>query len=270
MKIFKKLIQTDKYGEITNGTYFRLLVLGITVVLFLISLFISVFSVKTGEVAIITRFGKVERMEKDGLKLKIPFIEEKTIIEVRDNIIQDKYSVSSEDLQTVETEVSMQYKVIDPLNIYKRFKNEYNERLLNPRMSEIIQAVSSNYTIEELVAKRQQLGQEIFKNLKNDLFPFGIEVVKVSIVNHDFSDSFEKAIEQKKEAEQLAQKEEIENQQRIKNAESNLKVKELEAKSNRVITETLTDKILKQKIIEKWDGKLPQVQGDNGAIIDLK
>ena len=204
------------------------------------------------------------------MKFKIPIIDKKTKLEVRDRLIKGVYSVSSEDLQTVSTEVAVQYKIIDPLKVFKSFKNEYDTRLVNPRISEVVQAISSNYTIEELVAKRQQLGQGIYTNLKNDLLPYGIEVQKVSIINHDFSDSFENAIEQKKSAEQLAQKEEIENRQRIKNAETNLKVKELEAKANSILTETLTDKVLKKQMIDKWNGEMPKVVGKDNTLINIE
>ena len=228
------------------------------------------YTVNTGEVAVISRFGKVISVEKEGMKFKIPIIDKKTKLEVRDRLIKGVYSVSSEDLQTVSTEVAVQYKIIDPLKVFKSFKNEYDTRLVNPRISEIVQAISSNYTIEELVAKRQQLGQDIYTTLKNDLLPYGIEVQKVSIINHDFSDSFENAIEQKKSAEQLAQKEEIENRQRIKNAETNLKVKELEAKANSILTETLTDKVLKKQLIDKWNGEMPKVVGKDNVLLNIE
>ena len=228
------------------------------------------YTVNTGEVAVISRFGKVISVEKEGMKFKIPIIDKKTKLEIRDILIEDTYSVSSEDLQTVITEVAVQYKIIDPLKVFKSFKNEYDTRLVNPRISEIVQAISSNYTIEELVAKRQQLGQDIYTTLKNDLLPYGIEVQKVSIINHDFSDSFENAIEQKKSAEQLAQKEEIENKQKIKNAETNLKVKELEAKANSILTETLTDKVLKKQLIDKWNGEMPKVVGKDNVLLNIE
>ena len=236
----------------------------------LLMVLFGTYTVNTGEVAVISRFGKVISVEKEGMKFKIPIIDKKTKLEVRDRLIKGVYSVSSEDLQTVSTEVAVQYKIIDPLKVFKSFKNEYDTRLVNPRISEVVQAISSNYTIEELVAKRQQLGQCIYTNLRNDLLPYGIEVQKVSIINHDFSDSFENAIEQKKSAEQLAQKEEINNRQRIKNAETNLKVKELEAKANSILTETLTDKVLKKQMIDKWNGEMPKVVGKDNVLLNIE
>ena len=238
-----------------------LLLLGFAILLMVL---FGTYTVNTGEVAIISRFGKVISVEKEGMKFRIP------ILEIRDRLVKGTYSVSSKDLQTVSTEVAVQYKIIDPLKVFKNFKNEYDTKLVNPRTSEIVQAISSNYTIEELVAKRQQLGQDIYTTLRKDLLPYGIEIQKVSIINHDFSDSFEKAIEQKKSAEQLAQKEEIENRQRIKNAETNLKVKELEAKANTILTETLTDKVLKKQLIDKWNGEMPKVVGKDNVLLNIE
>ena len=237
-----KIIERDDYGNLTGKSVAKMMGLGLIGVALLVFLIGSIYTVKTGEVGIVTRFGKVSRTAKEGINFKVPGIENVTKIEIRDRVQSGKYNVSSED----------------------------GIRLVNPRMAEVVQAITSNYTIEELVAKRQQLGQDIYKNLREDLLPFGIEVIKVSIVNHDFSDEFEKAIEKKKVAEQTAQEQEIRNQQALKNAENNLKVKELEAKANSVLTQSLTDNVLRKMYIEKWDGKLPQYQGNGTPIIDLK
>ena len=223
----------------------------------------NIYTIKTGEVGIVTRFGKVVRQAGEGINVKTPFIESVTKIEVRDNTIAGQYEVSSKDMQTVKTNISVQYRINDPLNIFKRFRNQYKERLLEPRIAEVVQAATSAYTIEELVSKRQELSQKIYLTLREDLKEFGVQVVKISITNHDFSDEYERAIEAKKAAEQEAQKVEIENNQKIKTAEANLKVKELEARANSVLTQSLTKEVLQKQWIEKWDGKLPQYQGGN-------
>ncbi len=235
----------------------------VLVAFFVMMLIRNVYTIKTGEVGIVTRFGKVVRQAMEGINVKIPFIENVTKIEIRDNTIGGQYEVSSEDMQTVKTDISVQYKINDPLNIFKRFRNQYKERLLEPRIAEVVQAATSAYTIEELVSKRQELSQKIYTTLREDLKEFGVQVVKISITNHDFSDEYEKAIEAKKAAEQEAQKVEIENNQKIKTAEANLKVKELEARANSVLTQSLTREVLQKQWIEKWDGKLPQYQGGN-------
>jgi len=97
-----------------------------------------------------------------------------------------------------------------------------------------------------------------------------MSVSNVSIVNHDFSDEYEKAIEAKKVAEQKVEttkaevaKAQVEAENRVKLAEYALKEKELIAKANEIESNSLSPQLLRKMTIEKWDGKLPQVQGSN-------
>ena len=46
-------------------------------------------------------------------------------------------------------------------------------------------------------------------------------------------------------------------------AEYALKEKELIAKANEIESVSLSPQLLRKMTIEKWDGKLPQVQGSN-------
>lgn len=245
-----------------SGLGFLLLV-GIT------SILLSVYTVNTGEVYLISRFGKIVREEKEGLRFINPFIEDRYKFEIRDVTYNSKFEVSTKDLQSVTTQVAVQYRIIDPVKIYRNFGTNYKDRLIVPRVAEIVQSVSSDYTIEQLVSDRTLLSQDMYKSLKEDLGKFGIMIVNVSIVDHDFSDEFDKAVESKKSAEQLAQKQEVENNQKIKTAEANLKVKELEAKANSILTESLSDKLLRKQAIEKWNGELPRVSGNDKLLFNI-
>lgn len=242
--------------------------LGLLLLVGIISLF-GVYTVNTGEVYLISRFGKIVREEKEGLRVINPFTEKRYKFEIRDVTYNNKFEVSTKDLQSVTTQVAVQYKIIDPVKIYRNFGTNYKDRLIVPRVAEIVQSVSSDYTIEQLVSDRTLLSQDMYKSLKEDLGKFGIMIVNVSIVDHDFSDEFDKAVESKKSAEQLAQKQEVENNQKIKTAEANLKVKELEAKANSILTESLSDKLLRKQAIEKWDGVLPKVSGTDKLMFNV-
>ena len=242
--------------------------LGVILLVGIISL-LGVYTVNTGEVYLISRFGKIVREEKEGLRVINPFIEKRYKFEIRDVTYKSKFEVSTKDLQSVTTQVAVQYRIIDPVKIYRNFGTNYKDRLIVPRVAEIVQSVSSDYTIEQLVSDRTLLSQDIYKSLKEDLGKFGIMIVNVSIVDHDFSDEFDKAVESKKSAEQLAQKQEVENNQKIKTAEANLKVKELEAKANSILTESLSDKLLRKQAIEKWDGVLPKVSGTDKLMFNV-
>ena len=75
---------------------------------------------------------------------------------------------------------------------------------------------------------------------------------------------FNKAIEEKQVAEQkvLTAKQELEKSK----VEAERKVVEAEAekKANEMKQQSLTDNVIKEKFIEKWNGQLPTVTGGNG------
>ena len=62
-------------------------------------------------------------------------------------------------------------------------------------------------------------------------------------------------------AEQAKLKADYENETKIAKAEADAKAllikTEAEAEANRKLNESLTDKILREKYLNKWDGKLP-------------
>lgn len=84
----------------------------------------------------------------------------------------------------------------------------------------------------------------------------------MNIIDFDFSDAFLNAIEEKQVAQQQLLKAETEKQTAITNAEA-------EAEANRSVSASLTDQIIQNKTVEKWDGKLPTVTGGSGTIISL-
>ena len=110
--------------------------------------------------------------------------------------------------------------------------------MIEPIVKEGFKASSARYTAEELISKRETLKNEVRDYLKNRMVPFGIMVVELSITDFEFSPEFNRAIESKQTAEQLALK-----------AKRDLDRIKVEAQ---------------MKAIEKWDGHLPNVTG--GAV----
>ena len=147
-------------------------------------------------------------------------------------------------------------------------------RFVNPRVQEIVQATISKYTIEEFVSKRTEISRLIFDDLKDDFETYGLVVSNISIIDHDFSDDYERAVEQKKVAEQAVEKAraeqeklKVEAENKVRIAEYRLQEKELQAKANLVESNSLTPQLLKKMAIEKWNGELPRVQGQGQTLI---
>ena len=233
--------------------------------LWLIILVFGCFStIKSGEVGIITRFGKIiDTTKNEGLVFKLP-IDKMTKI----NIKVQKYenstplSTSTKDMQVVNNiKVSINYrldkdKVID---LYKKVGIDYNTNVLEPSIQETVKAVISKYTAEELVTKRSEISLDMNDTLDERIKGYGINSVAVSINNFDFSAAYNYAIEKKAVAEQEVETSKNQLEKAKIDAEKKKVEAQGEADANALLEESLTDEIIMQKFIEKWNGELPKV-----------
>lgn len=260
------------------------ILIGIVVLIFVGGFVTSCYSVKTGEVAIISTFGKITRIDTEGLNFKIPFIQSKVFMEVREKTyifgkteeMNTTMEVSTKDMQSIKIELTVQSSISDPEKLYKAFNNKHEQRFIRPRAKEVVQATIAQYTIEEFVSKRAEISQIINTDIADDFAEYGMVVNNVSIINHDFSDEYERAIEQKKVAEQAVERAKAEQQKvlieyenKVKVAELELKEREIRAKANAIESQTLTPQLLKKMAIEKWDGHLPKVQGETNSFVKI-
>lgn len=267
-------LQGKKYAKL-----FASIILFILILSFVLS---NAYTVKTGEVAIISTFGKVSDIQNEGLHFKVPFVQTKYMLETRERLYsfikEDDYdnslNVSTKDIQSINIQFSVQASVSDPKKLYKSFMGHHVDRFIKPRVKEIVQATISKYTIEEFISKRTEISRLIFEDLKDDFETYGLVASNISIVDHDFSDDYEKAVEQKKVAEQAVEKAKaeqeklkVEAENKVRIAEYRIQEKELQAKANLVESNSLTPQLLKKIAIEKWDGKLPKVQGQSQLLI---
>lgn len=225
---------------------FLMLFIGLFIVLtFLTSCFKVV---DTGERAVVLRFGEYKYTMGEGINFKLP-TDRTVLFNVRDVNYNSKHEVSSSDIQTITVETSLIYS-LDPQkvgNIYKAYGDKYEEVVIKPSLAEIVQSTISEYRIDEFVEKRSAISQKIAERFKAKTENTGIVLKTFNITNHDFSDQFNKAIEDKKIAEQGALK-----------AKYDLERVKLEAEAQRQKQASLSPMVLQEKAIDKWDGKLPQ------------
>jgi transporter, stomatin/podocin/band 7/nephrosis.2/SPFH family len=271
-------------GDFNVKRVFKFGAVGAIILVGLIVYLTNVYTVQTGEVAIVSTNGNISRVDGPGLHFKYPLIQSKVFMETREKSYifgktdeQDTtLEVSTKDMQSIKLEFTVQANIQDPEKLYTNFGMKYQERFVRPRVKEIVQATIAKYTIEEFVTKRAQISTEIFNDLQDDFARYGMVVSNVSIVNHDFSDEYEKAIEAKKVAEQKVEtakaesaKAQVEAENRVKLAEYALREKELQAKANEIESNSLTPQLLRKMTIEKWNGQLPKVQGSSNSLIKI-
>lgn len=244
------------------------------VVVLAIVLYNSFEVVGAGERGVVfSKFGGVqEGVLGEGLRLKIPFIQTVIPIDVRIQKSETDASASSKDLQTVHSRIALNYHIAPDLSsqVYQQVGTLYKERLIDPSVQEAVKAATAQFTAEELITRRGEVSTLIKEMLAERLVPRNIVVDEFNIVDFNFSEVFNMAIEAKQTAEQQALKAQR-DLERIKiEAEQKITEAQAEAESQRLQRETITETILRLRAIEKWDGVLPQVTGGAVPFIDLK
>ena len=255
----------------------RILGGGIMPVVGLVVLVVVAFNsfqvVGAGERGVVfSKFGGVqEGVRGEGLQLKIPFIHTIITVDVRIQKSETDASASSKDLQTVHSRIALNYHIApdEAARIYQEVGTLYKERLIDPSVQEAVKAATAQFTAEELITRRAEVSSLIKAMLAERLVPRNIVVDEFNIVDFNFSDVFNQAIEAKQTAEQEALKAQR-DLERIKiEAEQKVTAATAEADSQRLQRETITESLLQLRAIEKWDGVLPQVTGGAVPFIDL-
>lgn len=242
----------------------------VAVVLFLIWVFSPFVIVGAGERGVVFNqfHGVDQKILGEGFSFILPVIERVVKMDVRIRKSDTRSTGASKDLQTVATEIVLNFHLFpDKVNkIYQDIGLEYEKRIIDPAVQEIVKAVTAEFTAEELITKRQLVKEEIKTALHKRLMASYISLDELNITDFQFSKGFNEAIESKQTAEQLALKAQrdlervkIEGQQKVVQAKA-------EAESQRIQKETISPIILQLRAIEKWDGKFPQVIGGGGAM----
>ncbi len=226
-------------------------------------------SIGAGERGVVfSQFGGVrEAVLGEGLRFKIPFIEDIIPMDVKIHKSETGATASSKDLQTISSVIAVNYHVVPEAasSVYQNVGLAYKERLIDPAVQESMKAIAAQFTAEELITRRAEVSNQIQDFLAARLIDHNFTVDEFSIVDFDFSDQFNSAIEAKQTAEQQALKAERDLDRVRIEAEQLVTQATAEAESQRLQRETISANILQLRAIEKWDGKLPQVTG-GGAV----
>jgi len=228
----------------------------------IIMLTLCIRVVDTGEVAVVTRFGAIMGSQGEGLHFKSP-IDEYHTIRVTQDQVEDVYYTATKDTQSIEQMIVTQV-IVNPTrceDLYRLFKGNHIDGIVKPVLYDGFKSATAGFTLEDAIAKRDQLSAKMLENVKDNLANYGIIIVSVEIKDVQIPEDYRKAVEEKKVAEQIRARTEIEKQTAIIRAEQELEVRKLEAEANKIMTESLTNEILQKMYLDKWDGKLPLYMG---------
>lgn len=236
----------------------------------------NVYSIDSGERAIVRNFGSVSGVWDDGLHFKIPFIQKVTVIDVRTRKAHAPAQAASSDMQRVTTEVALNYH-LNPEKleeIYTKTGLDIEDRIIDPRIQEVVKAVTAKFQADKLLIQREIVKGEIETLLKTSLLPYNIVVEAVQITDFKFSEQYNSAIEAKQTAEQNAQKAKNDLERIKVEAEQKVATAQAEAEAIRIqanaIKEQGGEEYVQMKAIEKWNGQLPTYSGGAVPFINIK
>lgn len=168
-------------------------------------LFFSFYTINEGERGILLRNGKIVKVAEPGLGFKWPFVESINKISVRNNLASyKKLQAYSRDQQPAEMSVSLNFH-IPPSEVEKVYSGYGSlermvDRLVSRQAQTQLENVFGQYTAIRAVQERSKLVADLQFALRNSINgPLVIDSVQIE--NIDFSDAYEKSIEDRMKAE---------------------------------------------------------------------
>jgi len=189
------------------------------------------------------------------------------VYDIREKQIDEDMSVLSSNGLNIRMDVTVRVnpsynKIAD---LHERFGPRFIESLVRPEVRSSVREVIGQFSPEELYStKRNEVQTLIQEDLNSSLKENAIDLRATLIRNIELPDKVRSAIETKIEAEQKALKYEYILQQERKEAERKIIEAEAKAESNRILSASLTDKILQDKGIE---ATLQLSTSDNSKVV---
>lgn len=198
----------------------------------------------------------------------------------------ESFSASSSEGKAMQIELTFtyQYQPDSVSDVFTRFKGQsgkdVRDSFVKPNIISWTKEVIARYKVSDILGEeRANVNIALTEYLSEKFEKYGITIANVSLSNIEVDEETRQAINAKITAQQSAETQSINNQTNIDKAAAEAQVKltqaqaeanakmiqaEAEAKANDLLQKSLTDKILRQEYINKWNGELPNiVTGDD-------
>ncbi|MDD2361668.1 MAG: prohibitin family protein [Oscillospiraceae bacterium] len=242
--------------------------------------------IPTGYTGVKTTFGQIDQTTlQAGFHFKLPLIQsiEEVNNKQQDITFKDKvWSVTAENTNVFMEDVVVSYRINPQKSAYV-FANvaDYKNNLVSNTLTHSALKTGSVKLSTDKVVNRGLIEPMVKDTLQDTLDEkYGkdtVQIVAVNIGNIDFEDAYNKALEDKQLAQKKLETQQIENQKAVEKAEADKKVAltiaqaeaeaklikaKSEAEANKLLTKELSDAILMDKYIAKWNGQVPQIVAD--------
>lgn len=178
----------------------------------------------------------------------------------------------------IDLTFTYQYQPENVTSVFTKFKGqsgkEVRDSFIKPNIISWTKEVVAKYNVADILgSEKATVNAAVSDYVAKKFEPYGITVSNVSLINVDVDEKTREVINNKIAAQQQQETQRIENQTKVDKAKADAEAKLIEARAeadaNELLRKSLSDTILKQEYIEKWDGKLPTVQSGESMILDI-
>ncbi len=247
--------------------------------------------IPTGYTGIRSTFGQISQLTvPNGLNWKIPFVQDITIVNNKQQDVQlgagQIWGESAEKVQVYAADVTVSYRLNPESSAYlyanyRDIENVITEGMLSTAVkqamaqlpaAQVTQRVSiepaSKLTLQQVVDEKYGAGN--------------ISIVQLIIGSMDFEESYNTGLAAKNQALLEQEQKAIVNQTNIEAAEAEAAAARIraqgqadaariaaegKAEANAIVDGSVTDNTLRQDMLDKWDGQLPDAMlGEQGAM----
>lgn len=221
----------------------------------------------------------------------------------------DSFEVPSSDGKGLKVDLTFTYRYdADKVtNLFTRFKGqsgkEVRDSFIKPNIISWTKEVTAKYPVTDILGdERANLNIALSEYISEKFAPYGIIIENVSLIDIDADDETRAQVQKKVNAQQELELAKIEKQTATVQANKDkevalikaeqdketaeieaeqekikaqgeadaMKIKaEAEAIANEMVAKSLTPELVENNKIDKWDGKLPTIQGSGAAIVDV-
>lgn len=249
--------------------------------------------VPTGYTGVRVRFGQISANTiPSGINFKIPFVDTVKLVNNKQQeatINGQIWSETSERTALYYEGVTITYQISSGRSawILANVTNYEDTLISSSIVSSAVKSASKQITSVDATNRgiiEPAICKELQESVNEKYGEDTITIIKVVINEAEFEESYNNVIAEKQSAQIEYEKQQIENKKAIEKAEADATVKktqaqaeadallieaQAEADANALLENSLTPNVLKNHMIEKWNGELPMVEGADQPIIDL-
>lgn len=210
----------------------------------------------------------------------------------------ESFEIPTKEGASLETDVAFSYsfKLEEVPNTFTRFRGQDGKAILKsfikPKMQAWIKEITPEFSMMEIVStKRGAVNAALTERLGERFEPYGIVIDNIALADVRPDDETARAITEKIQAQEALEKAKVNAEKDKVDANRDKEVAQInaekarieaqgkadaklieanaEAEANKMIAESLTDKLNENTKIKKWNGVVSYITGNATPIIDM-